>query len=174
MRCTPDPHFLPFQVVWQGEGVRGLRSHSALLVQHHPGPAPFHALWDLGGGVQPAGTVRLWCHHARHPGRGWVPGGGELWPASWESQGFFFPPLSFPFQSWGLPSESVSPQVVSAWEPTSQVAQWLRPARIFSFNEKETLKNRKRKWHSQKINKDKQLKVTYNIPELPEPQKWNN
>lgn len=93
----PPPLSAPSQVVRQGEGVRGLRSRSALLVQHHPGPAPLHALRDLGGGVQPAGTLLLWCHHARHPGRGWVPGGGELWPASWQSRGS--PPLSFLFKA---------------------------------------------------------------------------
>lgn len=59
--CAAPPltYLPPAQMVWQGEGVRGLRSHSAQLVQHHPGPAPFHALRDLGGGVQPAGTVLL-------------------------------------------------------------------------------------------------------------------
>lgn len=91
----------------------GLHSYPALLLQHHSGPAPLHALRDLGGGLQPAGAGCLWCHHPRHPRRGWV----------WEEVNFdpflelpFFLELRSQYQ-WALrlQSRTVDTSLLGSW-----------------------------------------------------------
>lgn len=63
MKCgtlqSPDFRGLCSQMVRHREGVQGQQPHAAVLLQHHPGPPPLHAVRDLGGGLQPAGQGQV-------------------------------------------------------------------------------------------------------------------